>query len=105
LNAHIFTSHFNTKLVEEGFEAVSQWTFKKDINRFTKKLIFILINLSLLWSLSVVVNPGIINGEHESIHDAIPCILIFDPLKNYHSSNEISKHIIDWLNMEWKRVK
>jgi Ulp1 family protease len=97
---HIFMTHFYTKLVEKGVEAVSQWTVNKDIDIFTKKLIFILVNLSLHWFLSVVINPSSINWEHKSVQDVISYILFFD-----HSRNEISKNIIAWLNMEWKRVK
>jgi sentrin-specific protease 7 len=63
-DAHIFTTHFYTKLVEEGVEDVSQLTVNKDIYIFAKKQIFIPVNLSLHWSLSVVVNPGIIIAEH-----------------------------------------
>jgi len=62
------TPIFYKKLVEEGVQAVSRWT----INKVAKKLILNLVNLSLHWSLSVVVNPGAINGENQPSNDAIP---------------------------------
>ena len=49
-----------TTLKDEGPEAVSSWTAKKNINIFKKKFVFIPVNADLHWSLCVVVNAGLI---------------------------------------------
>lgn len=64
---HFFSSHFYTSLVEEGHSGVESWTRKKNIDVFTKKLIFIPINKSLHWSICVVVNPSAIMEHKEAM--------------------------------------
>ena len=65
-DVHFFTSHFMTTLKDDGPEAVSSWTAKKNINVFKKKLIFLPVNADLHWSLCVVVNPGLIARSYDT---------------------------------------
>ncbi|KAL7551587.1 hypothetical protein ACHAWF_014773, partial [Thalassiosira exigua] len=107
-NVHFFTSHFMTTLKDEGVEAVTSWTAKKNINVFEKKLIFVPVNADLHWSLCVVINPGFIANSFEanaaSEDEEHACILFLDSLK-MHSKNIYARHIRKWLNSEWKRLK
>jgi Ulp1 family protease len=115
----VFSSHFFTTLRKEGTDAVESWTSRRNIDIFKKRLLFIPINKSLHWSLCVVVNPvkvflgDKIVGDKSSWNDfestamssSTPgCILFFDSLKA-HRKNEVAKHIRNWLNAEWKRLK
>ena len=103
----IFTSHFFTQLKKGGPEAVESWTKKRNIDIFQKKLIFIPINKSWHWSLSVVVNPGHIlknyDGENGYDSDPLACMLFFDSL-NLHGKATVHNNVIRWLNHEWKRL-
>ena len=65
-DVHFFTSHFMTTLKDEGPEAVSSWTAKKNINIFKKKFVFIPVNADLHWSLCVVVNAGLIANSFDT---------------------------------------
>lgn len=74
---HFFTSHFMSTLKDDGPEAVSSWTAKKNINIFSKKIIFVPVNADLHWSLCAVINPGLVcanadvdSGEQWESHDA-----------------------------------
>jgi sentrin-specific protease 7 len=103
---HFFSSHFYTKLSEEGPNGVTSWTIKKDINIFTLNYIFIPVNLSLHWSLCVVVNPGYILNEFDDITsdgDLCPCIIFFDSL-GAHDMSLIADNVRKWLNSEWQRL-
>ena len=57
-DVHFVTTQFFSKLVEDGPDAVSSWTAKKNIDTFKKKFIFIPVNERLHWSLCIVVNAG-----------------------------------------------
>jgi Ulp1 family protease len=114
-NVHFFTSHFFTALKELGPEAVSNWTAKKEIDIFTKKLVFIPVNRAGHWSLCVVINPGEIGSMYPTESDdnvddvelgeqKLPCILFLDSL-NLHSPKMVSMNIHRWLNSEWKRLR
>ena len=54
-----------TTLKDDGPEAVASWTEKKNINVFSKKLIFVPVNADLHWSLCVVVNPGLVANNFD----------------------------------------
>jgi hypothetical protein len=75
-----------------------------------KKYIFIPVNLSLHWSLCVVVNPGAILNEvgptcEETMDDELfPCLLFFDSLKA-HKKIAITQNVRKWLNSEWQRLE
>lgn len=88
-----------------GFDGVKNWTERKEINVFQKKLIFIPINKNLHWSLAVVVNPGEIERfqNKQDGESAFPCILFFDSLKN-RSKEAVARQIRTWLNAEWMRL-
>jgi len=107
---HFFTSHFYTTLASEGVEGVKSWTARKNINIFDKRLVFIPINMSLHWSLCVIVNPGAIipSLDDEDGNDErdrpLSCMLFFDSL-NIHRKSRVQKHAFKWLNYEWKRMK
>jgi Ulp1 family protease len=103
---HFFTSHFYSTLTRKGVAGVTSWTAKKDIDIFKKKLLFIPINKSLHWSLCVVFNPGAIDG-YQPGHDSsskMPGLLCFDSLQ-IHCPARTKKHIIEWLNSEWLRLR
>jgi sentrin-specific protease 7 len=113
---HFFTSHFYSKLVEDGPPGVEGWTRKKGIDIFKKKFIFVPINKSLHWSLCVVINAGAIiehnkwagNGfeEEKGFNEdtPFPCILFLDSLEA-HQKAQVGSNIIEWLNAEWKRLQ
>jgi hypothetical protein len=102
---HIFTSHFYTALAEGGPQTVESWTAKKNIDIFSKRMIFIPINKSLHWSLCVVVNANEIGRMYQDRDESAPrpCILFFDSLKA-HKKEAVAKKVIGWLNAEWKRL-
>jgi Ulp1 protease family, C-terminal catalytic domain len=102
---HIFTSHFYTALAEGGPQSVESWTAKKNIDIFSKRMIFIPINKSLHWSLCVVVNAKEIGQMYQDRDENAPrpCILFFDALKA-HKKQAVAKKVIGWLNAEWKRL-
>ena len=66
-DVHAFTSHFMSTLKSDGVQAVASWTKNKNINVFTKRLLFLPVNADLHWSLCVVVNPGLIGSNHARI--------------------------------------
>uniref|UniRef100_A0A7S2AA63 Ubiquitin-like protease family profile domain-containing protein n=1 Tax=Trieres chinensis TaxID=1514140 RepID=A0A7S2AA63_TRICV len=106
-SVYFFTSHFFSTLQEDGPEAVTSWTAKKNIDIFQKKLIFLPINESLHWSLCVVVNPGSIMNSiscgRGQRFEQWPCILFFDSLKAHRKSKVASK-VRGWLNSEAMRL-
>jgi len=109
-NFHFFSSYFFTTLMDEGVNAVTSWTAKRNINIFEKKFIFIPINESLHWSLCTIVNPSSVENvnrtEQELLDDEyeIPCILFMDSL-NTHKKVRVAKRVREWLNSEAKRLK
>jgi Ulp1 protease family, C-terminal catalytic domain len=105
---HIFSTHFFTSMVDNGPDGVTNWTVKKNINIFEKKLLFIPINKTMHWSMVVVVNPRhIVNMEkpdEAKEDDPASFLLFFDSLRA-HQIAIIAKRIRAWLNSEWKRLK
>jgi hypothetical protein len=122
-DVHIFTSHFYTTLLNEGPAGLSKWTQKKGMNVFEKKFVFIpskfswisrlgsdstvshilfllLVNISLHWSLCVVVNPGNPNTLEDKLY---PFLLFFDSLQ-VHDETTVASKVQDWLTAEWKRL-
>jgi sentrin-specific protease 7 len=99
--AHFFSTHFYTKLADQGTGAVASWTIKRnrELNIFDLKMIFIPINKSLHWSLCVVVNPGSIKhfsdlleaeSDLSSEDSDLPCLLFFDSLKSHNKAQVVS---------------
>ena len=84
---------------------MESWTAKRDVDIFEKKFIFVPVNKSLHWSLCVVVNPGAIFEDQDSMmpSDKCPCFVFLDSLKA-HRKNEIASNIRLWLNSEWTRL-
>lgn len=107
-DCHFFTSHFYSALTSQGEKGVESWTAKKNIDVFKKKLIFIPINMTLHWSLCVVLNPGAImndgGGKEDRSSRRIPCMLFFDSL-NMHRKARVRDAVISWLNSEWVRLR
>lgn len=112
---HCFTTHFYTTLKEQGPEGVESWLTKKGINVFEKKITFVPVNLTLHWSLAVIINPGHIEGHIENMRKAdegelvdedapASCILFLDSLKA-HSRARVANNLRKWLNFEWARLK
>lgn len=110
---HIFTTQFFSALEDNGVDAVTKWTARKDIDIFDKKFILIPINKDLHWSLCVVVNPGkITNGDkilpnmndiEEGMDLDAPFLLLMDSLR-MHKKGRIQSQVYDWLNSEAKRL-
>jgi asparagine synthase (glutamine-hydrolysing) len=108
---HIFSTHFYTSLVDNGAHGVTNWTAKKNINIFEKKLLIIPINKTLHWSMVAVVNPRHIvamekpeNAGAGRSDDPASFILFFDSHKA-HQIASIARRIRAWLNSEWKRLQ
>jgi hypothetical protein len=60
----IFSSFFNSKLRDKGYEAVVGWTPKKGIDVFTKDIIMIPVHGGNHWSLSCTMNAGYITAKY-----------------------------------------
>ena len=102
---HFFSSHFFTKLIEDGAEAVTNWNGQKKIDILSKKFICIPINSGLHWSLCVVVNPGDILNRVFKVADEnsnFPCILLMDSLEK-HCKEHVAENVRVWLNSVWRR--
>ena len=106
-SVHIFSTHFYTKLKDEGYDAIANWTVNKGINVFDKKMILIPVNKEKHWSLCAVINAGYIDYGGISLHvDAfrVPVLVLLDSLQ-LHSLTEIAENVRTWLNAEYSRVK
>jgi Ulp1 family protease len=103
---HIFSTHFYTKLLNEGYESVAHWTKNRGINVLEKKLVLIPINKQSHWSLCAVINAGYIDygGVSITLNGVTPVILLLDSLR-LHSVSEVSDNIRMWLNAEYSRVR
>jgi hypothetical protein len=105
---HIFTTHFYTTLLNEGIASVSRWTTRKGLDIFTKKILFIAVNLNLHWSLMAVFNAGMINADlvEDELGDPydleVPALIHLDSLK-LHDGAVIAKNVRTWLNHEWDK--
>jgi len=106
-DVHVFTTQFFSRLEDKGAEAVSSWTSKKGINIFEKKFIFIPVNKDIHWSLFVIVNPGKIGNMYVEEDDKeeveVPFMLFMDSLRA-HKKGRMKKYILEWLNLEAKRL-
>ena len=104
---HFFTSHFYTRLEEEGPENVRSWLTKKNLDVFSKRLVFVPVNGGAHWSLAVIVNPGaLVNGieteKSEDDNDEAGCIICLDSLGASHNKPEIAITLRKLLNDQWK---
>jgi Ulp1 family protease len=78
----MFTTHFYTKLSTEGVEAVLDWTTNRDIDIFSKKMVFVPIHKDHQCSLAVVINAGLVDCCNEDDEPSeIPCILHLETLE------------------------
>jgi hypothetical protein len=112
---HFFTTHFFTKLETDGPEALANWTGKKGIDIFKKKMIFVPVNKQLHWSFCAVINPGSIRDHKhnieikkeitpEDMEKPFPFLFFFDSLKA-HRKAHVAKLLRKWLNSEWTRLQ
>lgn len=99
----IFTTHFFSKLKNDGYTQVESWV--KKFNIFEKRFVFIPININdSHWILAVIVNPGEVftqysdNQRHEH-----PFCVVFDSLGGNRASTTFSP-IMELLNSEAKRL-
>jgi len=108
-NVHVFTTQFFTKLEDQGVDAVSSWTAKKNLDIFEKKFILIPVNKDIHWSLFVVVNPGKVeNGYDLTIENDDEVLehsfcLFMDSLRA-HKKLRMKLIIQNWLNAEARRL-
>lgn len=108
-DVHVFTTQFFTKLEDEGVNAVSSWTAKKNLDIFEKKFILIPVNKDIHWSLFVVVNPGKVENGHDSTIENDDEVLehsfcLFMDSLRAHKKNRMKNIIQTWLNAEAKRL-
>ncbi len=78
----IFTSHFYTKLTEEGVEYVARWHENRKLDILNKKILMLPINLQSHWSLCVVINVGNLSnylaGMQLELHTEFPFMMLLD---------------------------
>jgi Ulp1 family protease len=113
---HFLSTHFYTLLSDQGGpEVVLRWTTEEKIDVFTKKFLIIPVHRRSHWSLCVVINPGAILNNNNTLkemneapadEELYPCILFFDSLNslNLHPKQLVASNIRNWLNSEWKRL-
>ena len=102
---HVFSTHFYTKLEDEGVNEVLSWTTNRGINVFTKKFIYVPIHRNQHWSLMVIINPGLIDFcDDLNVKSEIPVMLHLDGL-GLHDKKEIAANLRCWLNAEYDRTK
>lgn len=78
---HVFTTHFSTKLEDEGVNSVLSWTANKGIHVLSKTFIYVPIHRNQHWSLMVVINAGMIDFCDELNNQSeIPCMVHLDGL-------------------------
>jgi hypothetical protein len=102
---HIFNTQFYTTLDDFGVEHVLNWTGKKKLDVFTKKMLILPINHQLHWPLCCVGNPSaVINStdDDETEDMEVRFMLFLDPL-DYHNKSMICDKVSHWLNREWNR--
>lgn len=95
-----FSSHFFQSLEENGPNSVVNWTSsrRKNVNVFDKKMIFIIVNKDMHWSLLVLVNPGrVFSDENSTMTNSF--ILHMDSMQA-HDSSKLSHTIYEWLKYE-----
>jgi len=104
-SVHVFSTHFYTKLEDEGVNEVLSWTANRGINVFTKKFIYVPIHRNQHWSLMVIINPGLIDFcDDLNVKSEIPVMLHLDGL-GLHDRKEIAANLRCWLNAEYDRTK
>jgi Ulp1 family protease len=93
------STHFFSKLKNDGVHAVVKMLEKRNVNVLEKEMIAIPINDNNHWSLCVIVKPYNLRAE---LPRKIPFLLFFDslPLSHYHDKNEIQSYVYKWLNNE-----
>jgi Ulp1 family protease len=105
-NIQIFTSHFYSKLVEEGVDCVSQWIENRHIDLWSKKSVIFPINLQSHWSLCVAVNLNIfshyIETQAYNMDSELTFVLLLDSL-GLHDQNVIGTNIWNLLLHEWRK--
>jgi Ulp1 family protease len=103
---YLFSTQFYTKMTEvDGIKTVTAWTTKKDLDVFTKKMLFLPIHKDFHWSLCIICNAGNVNSSdcvEEDTSFEVPFILFLDPL-DYHSRKNVCGTVRQWLNAEWSK--
>ena len=106
---HFFTSHFYTQLEKKGPGDVRSWFTAKNLDVFSKRLVFVPVNARMHWSLAVIVNPGaLVNGietdksEGDDEEEA-GCIICLDSYGGQgHKKKPIAETLRKLLNDQWK---
>ena len=120
---HAFSSHFFTKLQEEGLRApdgkdrahdrVERWTRGVDV--FSKKFLVVPIVADQHWSLAIVCHPGaLVRVVRDRVGGATarprrscaarPCIIFMDSLK-MHKPAKVERFLRAFLECEWAKRK
>ena len=103
-------SFFFSQLKEGGPDSVANFTSgkktknAKKIDVFAKRLVFIIINADLHWSLVVLVNPGqVFDNKRKEKSDKVDAsfLLHLDSL-GAHDGKKIASNLYDWLNHQAK---
>ncbi len=79
---------------------VLNWTINRDIEVFSKKMVFVPTHKNQHWSLTVIINADLVDHFDEVNETSeIPCILHLDGL-SLHNRKEIATNLRIWLNAE-----
>lgn len=83
---------------------MESWTVCRDLNVFSKKMIFVPIHIIHHWSLCVVVNRIWGEGERGRLPGPTSIVYFLDPKKGHHDWEHITSTVVDWLRWEWRRT-
>lgn len=103
---HSFSTSFLRDLLSVGPKNMGSWAAARSISPLSSKLLLIPYSAKQQVSLFVIVNAGLYLKSNRALSqsDEGACILHFDPKKNSskHSSLEIGRHLLAWLNSVYR---
>lgn len=107
MKSFVFSSFFSTMLLNVHHkENLKQWTVKRGIKLFNKKMLLFPFHSAGHWSLFVVVNPGLVKSGYlgRKTKKEIPFILHLDSLggNSPHTKSTFARTIRWWLNKVWQ---
>jgi Ulp1 family protease len=94
---HVCTTHFYTKLEDEGVNSILRWAATKGID--------VPIHRNQHWSLMVIIYAGLTDFYDELNNESeIPCLVHLDGL-GLLDRKEMAANLRCWLNAEYDRKK